>query len=109
MCTDYFFYTNKKDEIKVVVEKMKNMLEAGNAKIKMNFSIVCMLCEAKSNILNNENLSQVKNFYEHLAMPATTPSTKWHHLLCCKVQYHRYNKRDKLQPLHQKQPSDANG
>lgn len=72
MCTDYFFYTNKKEEIKVVVEKIKNILENSKPNIQMQFSIVQLICEAKKNILNNENLDSVKMFYETLKMPPTT-------------------------------------
>lgn len=72
MCTDYFFYANKPDEIKVVYEKIKTILDNSKPNIQMNFSIVSMICEAKKNILNNENLEQMKKFYETLKMPPTT-------------------------------------
>ena len=72
MCTDYFFYTNKKEEIKVTVQKIKDMLSCSKQTVQMQFSIVSLICEAKMNILNNMNLDSVKRFYETLQMPPTT-------------------------------------
>lgn len=72
LCTDYFFYTNKKDEIKIVVEKIKSILDSSKENIRMQFSIVYLICEAKKKILNNEDLDSIRRFYETLKMPPTT-------------------------------------
>ena len=71
-CAEYFFYNNKPEEMKVVVEKMVHLIKGAKQSIQMQVSLIGVLAETKMNILNNENLESAKNIYDKLLMPPTT-------------------------------------
>jgi len=70
-CADYFFYTNKVEELKLIVDKLEHVIKNANTKIQSQLSIVFLLSEAKKNILEEKNLDAVKSMYLNMNIAPT--------------------------------------
>ena len=63
LCADYFFYQNKKVELREVVNKMDHILANCKVSIQRQFAYVFVTTEAKSNILDGLKLDDARRIY----------------------------------------------
>ena len=70
-CADYFFYTNKVDELKTVVDKLEYIIRNASPKTQNQLSIVFVLSEAKKDILEEKNLESIKTMYTNMHIAPT--------------------------------------
>ena len=71
LCCDYFFYTNKVEELKIVVDKLEHVIKNTSQKLQAQLSVVFLLSEAKKNILEEKNLDSVKSMYINMHIAPT--------------------------------------